>query len=161
MMPVTVIKVRFESSLYNYTTIRHAAVDIARENGLRGFFYGSAATALRDAPHAGIYVSIYELCKTHLGQADSSNASSTWAINFASGLMAGFAATLITNPFDVVRTRAQLEPKKYPTFWRAGVRLAREEGLRCLLDGVGLRIARKSVSSAFTWTLYELILSRA
>ncbi|ORY75420.1 solute carrier family 25 member 38 [Protomyces lactucae-debilis] len=164
MMPVTVIKVRFESSLYRYHSIRQAAGAIAKENGFRGFFYGSAATALRDAPHAGLYVSIYEWSKkrlTALAGKPNSQVEGAWMVNFASGLVAGFAATLLTNPFDVVRTRAQLEPAKYPSFWKAARRLAREDGVRCFLDGVGLRIARKSVSSAFTWTLYELILAKA
>ena len=34
-------------------------------------------------------------------------------INFTNGIMAGFLASLITQPADVIKTYAQLYPKKY------------------------------------------------
>ncbi|KAF4510478.1 hypothetical protein G6O67_002359 [Ophiocordyceps sinensis] len=54
LMPLTVIKVRFESSLFSYPSMMAAASDIRRVDGIRGFFSGFGATALRDAPYAGL-----------------------------------------------------------------------------------------------------------
>lgn len=166
MMPITIIKVRYESDLYAYKSLVHAATQIYRAHGLAGFFYGFGATAIRDAPYAGLYVYVYEACKAQLSAALPSPASDraasparTLAVNFSSGLVAGFGATLTTNPFDVMRTRMQLRPNRYPNFWTAARRMYLEEGPRCFLDGVGLRIARKSISSAFTWSLYEFVLA--
>ena len=34
-------------------------------------------------------------------------------VNFTNGLMAGFLASLVTQPADVIKTNAQLYPKKY------------------------------------------------
>ena len=34
-------------------------------------------------------------------------------INFTNGLVAGFLASLVTQPADVIKTNAQLYPKKY------------------------------------------------
>ena len=59
-MPVTVLKVRFESSLYQYRTLPSAAKLMIRNEGVRGFFAGYGATAIRDAPYAGLYVLFYE-----------------------------------------------------------------------------------------------------
>lgn len=165
MMPITIIKVRYESDLYAYKSILHASRQIYKMHGFRGFFYGSGATAIRDAPYAGLYVYVYELSKAQLSSAlpakgsDNGTNLSTWLVNFTSGLVAGFGATLLTNPFDVMRTRMQLRPSLYKNFWTAGRRLYVEEGARSFLDGVGLRIARKSFSSAFTWSLYEFVLA--
>lgn len=176
MMPITIIKVRYESDLYAYKSILHATRQIYKTHGLKGFFYGFGATAIRDAPYAGLYVYVYELSKAQLSAAALSSSSSssstmtinagegrtnlrTWGVNFTSGLVAGFGATLLTNPFDVMRTRMQLRPSLYKNFWTAGRRLYAEEGARSFLDGVGLRIARKSFSSAFTWSLYEFVLT--
>ena len=167
-MPVTVVKVRYESNLYDYTSIRHAARHIYTNHGLRGFFYGAGATAIRDAPHAGLYVYSYELSKAYLsrlrsggdgGGGGGASSLSATVINFVSGLTAGTAATVLTNPFDVMRTRLQLRPAVYRNFLHCAVLLARTEGPRAFLDGVVLRVARKSVSSALTWTLYEYLLA--
>jgi solute carrier family 25 protein 38 len=67
LMPISVIKVRFESNLYNYKTLAEASADIIKREGPRGFFSGFGATALRDAPYAGIQVGIYEGTKALLG----------------------------------------------------------------------------------------------
>lgn len=165
MMPITIIKVRYESDLFAYKSIQHAVRDIYASHGLKGFFYGFGATAVRDAPYAGLYVYVYELCKAQLStfslkeQETEVSRWNTLSVNFASGLTAGFGATLLTNPFDVMRTRMQLRPNMYRNFWTAARRLYVEEGSRSFLDGVGLRIARKSISSAFTWSLYEFVLA--
>ena len=37
-----------------------------KQDGLRGFFLGFGATALRDAPYAGLFVVFYEASKKSL-----------------------------------------------------------------------------------------------
>jgi len=63
LMPMTIIKVRYESNLYAYKSILGAGRDILHTEGLRGFFSGFGATAIRDAPYAGLYVLFYEQLK--------------------------------------------------------------------------------------------------
>ncbi|KAI9827570.1 MAG: hypothetical protein M1832_004920 [Thelocarpon impressellum] len=155
MMPVTVLKVRYESSLYAYRSLRSAAAHILRTEGPRGFFAGFGATAARDAPYAGLYVLFYERLKTHL-----SFLSSPAAVHFSSGALAAGAATALTNPFDAVKTRLQLMPARYGNMVAAARLVVREEGARALLDGLGLRMARKALSSALAWTVYEELVRR-
>ncbi|KAI9795778.1 MAG: hypothetical protein M1835_005222 [Candelina submexicana] len=174
MMPMTVIKVRYESNLYAYRSIWGAGSDILRKEGIRGFFSGFGATAIRDAPYAGLYVLLYEQCKKRLGvlrhAAPSSINLETYksmsggaavSINFMSGLLAAGLATVITNPFDAVKTRLQLHPNRYGNTLQATTLMVKEEGLRSLFDGLGLRMTRKAVSSALAWTLYEELIRRA
>jgi solute carrier family 25, member 38 len=66
MMPVTVIKVRYESDYYAYRSLLGAARDIVRTEGVRGLFSGFGATAVRDGPYAGLYVLFYEKFKRNL-----------------------------------------------------------------------------------------------
>ena len=147
-----------------------------RAEGLRGFFSGWGATAVRDAPYAGLYVVFYELGKTWLSAAWSRrwggssgghgardrgggmDAKTAAAVNVVSGAGAGALATAITNPFDTLKTRIQLAPEKYRNLWHAAKVVVAEEGRwkgRALFDGLGLRIARKAVSSAVVWGIYE------
>lgn len=174
MTPITVIKVRYESNLYSYSSIISAASSISRIEGLRGFFSGFGATALRDAPYAGLYVLFYEQIKDRLSKLQEisyvdeapavkseKSVGIAAAINFASGIVAACLATTITNPFDAIKTRLQLMPDRYRTIVKAGPQMVREGGLRSLFDGLGLRIGRKAISSALTWTLYEELVRRA
>lgn len=174
MMPITVIKVRYESSFYSYKSIWGAGSAILKIEGIRGFFSGFGATAIRDAPYAGLYVLFYEQSKLRLSQirelsplAKISNSrggmksSTSLFINCLSGVLAAGFATMITNPFDVVKTRLQLMPGKYSNMIIAGRRMVKEDGVRSLLDGLGLRMARKALSSALAWTIYEELIRRA
>lgn len=73
----------------------------------------------------------------------------------ASGLLAGSFATVTTQPFDLLKTRVQLQPSKYPNFLDAFGTVLREEGLLGLYRGTVPRLIRKTLSSAVTWTVYE------
>lgn len=170
MMPVTVLKVRYESDYYAYRSLVGAGRDIVRTEGFRGLFAGFGATAARDAPYAGLYVLFYEQLKRRLANMaakDSSSSdgpatsSSSPSINFVSGAAAAGIATAITNPFDAVKTRLQLMPAKYGNMVRAVRIMIHEDGMRSLFGGLGLRMARKAFSSALAWTVYEELILRA
>ncbi|KAK3495702.1 solute carrier family 25 member 38 [Neurospora crassa] len=184
LMPLTVLKVRYESSFYKYTSLAGAARDIARTEGARGFFAGFGATAIRDAPYAGLYVLFYEKSKQHLsnlfpqpqpqlsttttleaaagqdggGRMSQSRAAS---INFVSGVFSAIICSVISNPFDAIKTRIQLQPKKYRNMVQASRKMLAEEGVRSMMDGLALRMSRKAMSSALAWTVYEELIRRA
>lgn len=167
LMPLTVIKVRFESTLYSYPSLLAAARDIRRVEGFRGFFAGFGATAIRDAPYAGTYVLFYELIKSRLGAWVSSRDAQTKmgtsvasTINFTSAIFAGAACSVVSNPFDAVKTRIQLQPHRYKNIWQAWYRMLSEEGFRSLWSGLGIRMGRKALSSALAWTVYEELIRR-
>ncbi|OAX85354.1 hypothetical protein ACJ72_00283 [Emergomyces africanus] len=181
MMPVTVIKVRYESDYYAYRSVWGAGRDIVRSEGFRGLFSGFGATAIRDAPYAGLYVVFYEQSKKNLnslgfGGSTTSSASdeqngnnntkpqlvpSSISVNFVSGALAAGLATAITNPFDVVKTRLQLMPNKYRNMVHAVRLMLREDGAKSLFGGLGLRMGRKAISSALAWTVYEELILKA
>ncbi|KAK2873809.1 hypothetical protein FQN49_002055 [Arthroderma sp. PD_2] len=174
MMPVTVLKVRYESDYYSYRSRRGAGKDIIRTEGVRGLFSGFGATAIRDAPYAGLYVVFYEQSKRSLaallrpvvpaqdkGRQVSTQPPSAAYIHFLSGALAAGLATTITNPFDVIKTRVQLMPSKYRNMWCAAKLVLQGEGVRGLFGGLSLRIGRKAISSALAWTIYEDLILRA
>ncbi|KAI9735020.1 MAG: hypothetical protein M1818_006597 [Claussenomyces sp. TS43310] len=172
LMPMTIIKVRYESNLYSYSSIIGASRDIFRLEGLRGFFSGVGATAIRDAPAAGLYVVFYEQLKKRLSVLAQNaptadlpethmQGSTSASINFGSGVVAAGLATAMTNPFDSIKTRIQLQPKKYTNMIQAGKNMVAEDGFKCLFDGLALRIGRKAISSALAWTFYEELIRRA
>ncbi|WWC90540.1 uncharacterized protein L201_005476 [Kwoniella dendrophila CBS 6074] len=156
LSPITVIKARFESNRYaNYHSIPSALASLYRTNGIRGFFQGFTATAVRDAPYAGLYLVFYEKWKDLLGKVHGiPNA----ALHSGSGVMAAVLATLITSPADVVKTRMQVNPTDHPTLRKAVVRVLQDRGPLGLFSGTSLRISRKAASAAIGWTVYEALL---
>lgn len=166
MMPVTVIKVRYESDFYNYKSILSASRAIYQGEGAKGFFSGFGATAVRDAPYAGLYVVFYEACKSRLNKfatkdGDRTGAGAAAGINATSGVLAAGTATALTNPFDAVKTRLQLMPQKYGNMVKATRLMLLEDGVRGFFDGLALRMGRKAISSALAWTVYEELIGRA
>ncbi|EGX90270.1 mitochondrial carrier protein, putative [Cordyceps militaris CM01] len=153
LMPLTVIKVRFESSLYSYPSLFSAVKDIKGREGFRGFFSGVGATAMRDAPYAGLTSSNSD-AKTVMGTPLAGS------INFGSAILAGAACSVVSNPFDAVKTRIQLQPQNYRNMGQAWYKMITEDGFRSLWSGLGLRMGRKALSSALAWTLYEELIRR-
>uniref|UniRef100_V5EWK7 Mitochondrial glycine transporter n=2 Tax=Kalmanozyma brasiliensis (strain GHG001) TaxID=1365824 RepID=V5EWK7_KALBG len=182
LSPVTVVKARFESSNFSTTTERtllSSMREIQTQSGFRGFFQGFTATALRDAPYAGLYLALYEACKTNLSGMSPGMGTGNWMVVSGSGLLAGTLATLLTHPFDIIKTRMQTTPSdvlhqiavthdplpalaarvgretRRPSVWGMSRHLWATSGPRALLDGLGLRCARKAASSAIGWSIFE------
>ncbi|ANZ77897.1 BA75_04517T0 [Komagataella pastoris] len=169
-MPVTVIKVRYESVSYNYSSMGMAFRDIFTREGPRGFFNGFWATTARDAPNAGLYVLFYEHFKSWLPKLidrnDSGNklvysSSKSALINSMSATLSASLSTIITAPFDTIKTCMQLYPQKYPTLWGTGISLVRTEGISRMFNGLSLRLIRKAGSAGIAWCIYEELIKLA
>ena len=63
MIPITVLKTRFESGQYNYTKMSSALLDIYCREGFRGLCCGLTPTLVRDAPYSGLYLMFYTQLK--------------------------------------------------------------------------------------------------
>lgn len=57
-----------QSGLYPSHTLLSSLTDLLRTSGIRGLFQGFTATALRDAPYAGVSVVFYEKGKDVLSE---------------------------------------------------------------------------------------------
>lgn len=159
-MPITVVKVRFESDLYHYKTLTEAVSSMYKE-GMRSFFAGFGATCLRDAPYAGLYMAFYEKYKGLLPTLfkmpkDTLSSSQAATVNSLSAVLAAFFATAITAPFDTIKTNMQLNRAKYHTFSQTAYSLGKESWRR-LFDGMELRLLRKAGSAGIAWGIYEEI----
>jgi len=102
--------------VYAYGSIREALRLIWRLEGVRGLTCGLLPTLLRDAPFSGLYLMMYTWTKQAVDP-DWIQSSATTApyVRFSCGILAGFGASILTQPADVIKTKMQLFPHKFQT----------------------------------------------
>ncbi|EAU81512.2 hypothetical protein CC1G_10970 [Coprinopsis cinerea okayama7 len=158
--PFSVLKARYESNLYHYTSLNQALTSLVKA-GPSELFKGFWASSLRDAPYAGLFILSYEKIKQEMSRLFPASATlRSPLIHSLSAASAGAIATMATHPFDVIKTRVQVRSREdqYQSFFGTVRAVVRERGLKGLFDGASLRMSRKVLSSAIGWAVYEGIL---
>jgi solute carrier family 25 protein 38 len=124
------------------------------QEGIKGLFRGLTATLVRDVPQAGLHYSFYKQSMQLLQT--SFPALPSYVVSFVSGSGAGVYSTLLTYPFDVVRTRIQLR-SSYKNTFHGILLIAREEGWIGLFRGITPRLIKKACTGAITWSSFEAL----
>uniref|UniRef100_A0A183SHW1 Mitochondrial aspartate-glutamate transporter agc1 n=1 Tax=Schistocephalus solidus TaxID=70667 RepID=A0A183SHW1_SCHSO len=109
--PLEIVKIQLQVAGEVSHAVRPSAIQIAKRLGPFGLYKGSGACFLRDIPFSAIYFPAY----AHLKQffADAQGHTSPAGLLLAATLAGGPAAALST-PADVVKTRIQVRPPKFP-----------------------------------------------
>lgn len=157
MLPVTVIKTRFECGRYSYRSVMGALRSVCQAEGPAALFSGLMATLLRDVPFSGIYVMFYSQTKASLPKEISRSPAAPVA-NFSCGVLAGVLASLITQPADVVKTHVQVNPQLKTL--EAIRYIYMEHGLQGFFRGAVPRSLRRTMMAAMAWTVYEQMMAR-
>ncbi|KAJ1839347.1 hypothetical protein LPJ70_005094, partial [Coemansia sp. RSA 2708] len=79
-------------------------------------------------------------------------------VTMVAGVAAGLAASYLTQPFDMVKTRMQLRPLEYTSVVQSFAKIYNEETFRGFFRGISLRVLRKGVQASLVFTLYEWVL---
>ncbi|KAJ3614715.1 hypothetical protein NHX12_018286 [Muraenolepis orangiensis] len=159
MLPVTVIKTRFESGQYNYVSVAGALRSVYETEGLRALFSGLTATLLRDAPFSGIYVMFYSQAKRALPQEVCATPYAP-LVNFGCGVLAGVLASLVTQPADVVKTHIQVSASPFSTSQAIRYVYTVRALSHCFAKGAVPRSLRRTLMAAMAWTVYEQLMAR-
>lgn len=143
--------------------------------GLKSLWRGAVPTALRDAPGAGLFIVFYERGRRILGvRGDAGGgavgggmAGKYWIQTDAhanahrsplAGASASLLSTLLTTPFDLLKTRRQISPTIYTSLGQSIALVYHTGGIRGFWEGGGLRVIRKAGSAGIGWAVYEAVL---
>lgn len=161
LLPFTVIKARYESGFFGYTGVTNAFFAIYRQEGVRGLWSGMCATVLRDAPFSGLYLMFYNQAK--ITAIEKRPSVAPWlpvpTLHFLCGIWAGFLASVVTQPPDVIKTHMQLNPRRHRKVTRTIVFVYRSSGFSGFFRGLVPRTMRRTLMAATAWTVYEQLMS--
>lgn len=157
LLPVTVIKVRYESGLYNYSSLTSAMLkSYAKEN-----WVGVWPTLLRDSLFSGIYYMCYTKLRSqqlvdpfaYVKKNNDERREPAFLLNFYYGIVSGLVASAITNPLDVLKTRAQVNQAAACS--TLDTILSSPNSHLVLFRGLMPRSLRRSLVASSTWSFYE------
>ncbi|XP_053980438.1 mitochondrial glycine transporter-like isoform X1 [Hylaeus volcanicus] len=155
VIPITVVKTRFESDVYKYNSIREALKLIYKQEGVRGLSSGLVPTLLRDAPFSGLYLMFYTQLKNIVAETDLPGDKSSAPVHFSCGILAGIFASIVTQPADVIKTKMQLYPNEFTGVRSAIFRVYEKYGMFGYFKGIVPRMLRRTLVTAMAWTVYE------
>lgn len=150
---------------------------VLNEEQFISLWRGAGATLMRDVPFSMVYFSLYESNKQWLsgrrlgalgGPSQQPSTGFTFGTSLVNGAFCGAVATVLTHPFDVVKTQLQsyervkavnnVKVTTVYSLFRAWEALYREYGLRGLFSiGLTPRLAKVMPASAIMLSTYELV----
>ncbi|KAF8216163.1 mitochondrial carrier domain-containing protein [Mycena galopus ATCC 62051] len=127
-----------------------------RCHGVPFLWRGLGATLWRDVPFSGLYWAGYETTKSAFARHGQSGAG----VAFVSGAFSGMASALVTNPFDVLKTRRQaLIMSNAPAAKNSSIplltRILQTEGASALFAGLLPRVAKIAPACGIMIACYE------
>ncbi|KAJ2070488.1 Carrier protein, mitochondrial [Coemansia sp. S155-1] len=178
--PIELVRTRMQSSAtHDFATVMRGISTEINNGGLRTLWRGLVPTLWRDVPFSAVYWFGYEQWKERvyepmfatmdvpLGASHGelkSDVLARLATAFCSGASSGIVAATLTNPFDVAKTRRQIErhasPKsntvQHTTLTQVVRHIVATEGVRGLYAGLAPRLMKVAPSCAIMISSYEL-----
>nr|XP_046255971.1 solute carrier family 25 member 40 isoform X2 [Scatophagus argus] len=106
--PLELIRTKLQAQKQSYRELTACIRTAVQSEGLLSLWRGLGPTLLRDVPFSAMYWYNYETGKKWLCEWYSTR-EPTFAITFLSGAVSGSIAAIVTLPFDVVKTKRQVE----------------------------------------------------
>lgn len=126
--------------------------EIHKEKGFKGLYRGFSATCFRQSINQGFNFSIYH----HLKDKFLTNDKKPSIIKIAlSSLISSSIGPIITNPFDVIKTRYMNPKYKYNSMLEACKDIIKNDGFRFFFKGLSLRLFRVCGGQIITFNIIE------
>ncbi|XP_072548375.1 mitochondrial glutathione transporter SLC25A40 [Salminus brasiliensis] len=161
--PLELIRTKLQSERQSYQELSAVIRSAVQTEGWLALWRGLGPTLLRDVPFSALYWYNYEKGKAWLCQYKSSDPTIT--ITFIAGAVSGSIASVVTLPFDVVKTRRQVElgelqaknlsPQASSLTYDVMKRIVGENGFRGLFAGFMPRLIKVAPACAIMISTYE------
>jgi len=143
----------------HFQLIASDLVNQVRRHGLRFLYRGLTPTLWRDVPFSGLYWFGVESIRSTLAHRRG-GVFYEFQDSFVAGALSGLAASFLTHPFDLIKTRRQVNIETKRSTLQILVNLIKTEGFRKLWTGCVPRIAKVAPSCAIMLSTYEFSKTR-
>ncbi|KAI0917198.1 hypothetical protein AcW1_007544 [Taiwanofungus camphoratus] len=163
LTPLEATRIRLVSQRHYASGLVTGFMRLAREEGVGGLYAGFLPILCKQIPYAIGQFTVNEFCHevVYRGMSDdtlkSLSGTTKFGINLGSGIIAGFAAAILSQPADTLLS--QINKGHGPSgsmVYRLGT-LAREAGVRGLFAGLGPRMVMTAGLVAGQFLLYGVI----
>lgn len=162
--PTDLVKIRFQavkcSDVPPYKNMFHAFYQIAKKEGFLGLWTGVKPTVQRAVVLSGTQIPAYDHAKHFF--LDAEWLKEGILLHGVSAFVAGFVATSIASPVDIVRTRYMNQPKSStgkPLIYSGTLdciyKTVRHEGLLALYKGFFPNWTRTGLDTIIIFLVYE------
>lgn len=139
----------------SFSTVLEGITALVREQGIRSLWRGLELTLWRDVPFSGLYWTGYEYLRHKFRQHEvfrRGGETGFFEEAFTAGWLSGTFAALCTQPFDVSKTRRQVQSggEHSSTLRLMGI-IRREEGIRGLWKGFVPRMLKVAPACAIMY----------
>ncbi|XP_034075591.1 solute carrier family 25 member 39 [Gymnodraco acuticeps] len=162
--PLELVRTKMQSRQLSYSELRVCIRSAVAQGGLLSLWKGWGPTVLRDVPFSALYWFNYELMKARLCEQSRMN-QANFSISFTAGAVSGAIAAILTLPFDVVKTRRQIQlgeidalgvaSKRTTSTWHIMKSIWAEMGYRGLFAGFMPRVIKVAPACAVMISSYE------
>jgi solute carrier family 25 citrate transporter 1 len=122
---------------HRYKSNTHCIKLIIAEDGFRGLYRGLVGTTLKQASATSFRMGSYNIIKDF---EERRGVRQGTGVNFMNGAIAGVVTTVLSQPFDTVKTRSQAA--EVTTTVQAVVSVLKEDGVRAFWRGTVMRLSR-------------------
>ncbi|XP_031606998.1 solute carrier family 25 member 39 isoform X1 [Oreochromis aureus] len=162
--PLELVRTKMQSRQLSYSELRTCIRSAVAQNGLLSLWRGWGPTVLRDVPFSALYWFNYEMVKARLCE-QSGVPQANFSISFTAGAVSGAIAAILTLPFDVVKTRRQIQlgemdtlgvsVKRTSSTWHIMKEIRADLGYRGLFAGFMPRVIKVAPACAVMISSYE------
>ncbi|KAM4706297.1 mitochondrial glutathione transporter SLC25A40 isoform 2-T2 [Rhinophrynus dorsalis] len=162
--PLELIRTKMQYRPLSYKELRLCIQSSVAKDGWLALWKGWGPTVLRDVPFSAMYWYNYEFGRKLLCQRYNKSEPS-FSINFTAGAVSGSIAAIVTLPFDVVKTRRQIEvgelelfnnsQKRSTSTWKLMYRIVGDSGFSGLFAGLIPRLIKVAPACAIMISTYE------
>ncbi|XP_037640694.1 solute carrier family 25 member 40-like isoform X2 [Sebastes umbrosus] len=153
--PLELIRTKMQSQKQSYRELTDCIRSAVQMEGWLSLWRGWGPTLLRDVPFSAMYWYNYEKGRSWLCERYNTR-EPTFTITFISGAVSGTIASIVTLPFDVVKTRRQVELVSSPvSTFSVMSRIVAQDGFGGLFKGFLPRLIKVAPACAIMITTYE------
>lgn len=158
--PTDVVKVRMQAEQKlagepsRYKGVMDAYVTIGKTEGMKGLYKGTMPNIARNCIVNIGEIVVYDVCKEAL--INNKIMKDGIPCHFSAAVAAGFCATLVASPVDVVKTRFMNSPEgRYKGALSCAMETARNEGFFAFYKGFNASFSRLVAWNICLWITYE------